>query len=336
MCYKITDAVKWSYQSAFGCGHLLPALEVCEKRIAEEMAQTPERDMPAYEAIGGGLCRLNLANAQVRRLSPAVIARVMALTDETVRARQNNQERFETLLEEARGLFDQDEWDAYMADYRAQGCPPVSHSQSYREANHPAYRVALAGFGLLVPVVEKQSKLIVIDGPCGSGKTTLAGLLGKLYQTTPIPMDDFFLPPQMRTPERLSEPGGNVHYERFEREVLQNLVPGEEARWQRFDCQTWEMTDRLAPKAEVTIIEGSYSHHPVFQKRYDARQALRVFVDVSPGEQIRRIRRRDPELLSMFQTRWIPLEKTYFEAYDIKGRAEIVLQSPDSERSEAK
>ena len=36
-------------------------------------------------------------------------------------------------------------------------------------------------------------------------------------------MDDFFLPPALRTPERRSEPGGNVHYERFLTEVLPNL-----------------------------------------------------------------------------------------------------------------
>ena len=29
----------------------------------------------------------------------------------------------------------------------------------------------------------------------------------------------------------------------------------------------------------------------------------------------------------MFETRWIPLEKTYFEAYDIQGTADLVLES---------
>ena len=32
-------------------------------------------------------------------------------------------------------------------------------------------------------------------------------------------MDDFFLPMELRTAERLEEPGGNVHYERFSAEV---------------------------------------------------------------------------------------------------------------------
>ncbi len=325
--YEITDAVKWAYQSAFGCGHLLPDAQVCQRRIAEEIAQTPEREIPVFETIGGGLCRLNLGNRQARKLDPALIAKMMRLTDETVRFRKDNHRLFEAFLEQARKPFENAAWESYLTQYRAMGCPPVSHSESYRRARHPAYRVVLEGFGLLVPVIASQRRVIVIDGPCGSGKTTLAGLLARLYGTEPIPMDDFFLPPPMRTQERLSIPGGNVHHERFLTEVLENLAPGRSVRYQRFDCQSLKMLARDIPPAPHVIIEGSYSHHPAFEAHLKRLNALRVYVDVEESEQLRRIARRDPELLSMFQTRWIPLEKTYFEAYDIKGRAEIVLQS---------
>ena len=61
--------------------------------------------------------------------------------------------------------------------------------------------------------------IIAIDGRAASGKSTLAQQLGELLDADVIHMDDFFLPPSLRTKERLSEPGGNVHYERFAEEV---------------------------------------------------------------------------------------------------------------------
>ena len=54
----------------------------------------------------------------------------------------------------------------------------------------------------------------------GSGKTTLANELSEMHNNIPIfHADDFFLLPELRTEERLNEPGGNIHYERMKAEV---------------------------------------------------------------------------------------------------------------------
>lgn len=328
------DAVKLAYQSAFGCGHLLPEQDVCARMIASELAATAEQDAPVFTPIGNGLCRLNLASAPVRALGAERIARMMRTSDEIVRARPDSAERFESALRLTAELAQQDEapfsaqaFQTYLEDYRAQGCPVVGHTPAYREAYHPAYRVVLTDLALLVPVLLAGRNVIAIDGPCGSGKSTLAGLLGRMLDTEPIPMDDFFLPFDMRTPERLSQPGGNVHYERFLTEVLSAAEPGKPVRWNRFNCADGAMIPREIPAAETVIIEGSYSHHPHFGEALNRLNALRVFVAVDGEEQLRRIAKRDPELVSMFQTRWIPLEKNYFEAYDIQGTADVTVQS---------
>ena len=65
--------------------------------------------------------------------------------------------------------------------------------------------------------------VIAIDGKCATGKTTLAARLASGLDADVIHMDDFFLPPAKRTQQRLSEPGGNVDYERFMEEVLLQL-----------------------------------------------------------------------------------------------------------------
>ena len=68
-------------------------------------------------------------------------------------------------------------------------------------------------------LAEKDMILVAIDGKCTSGKTTLASKLAELYDCNVFHMDDFFLRPEQRTPERFAEVGGNVDYERFYKEV---------------------------------------------------------------------------------------------------------------------
>ena len=67
---------------------------------------------------------------------------------------------------------------------------------------------------------EKGCVTVAIDGRCASGKTTLARALQEKIDCNVFAMDDYFLRPEQRTAERLSEAGGNVDRERFLREIL--------------------------------------------------------------------------------------------------------------------
>ena len=87
-------------------------------------------------------------------------------------------------------------------------------------------------------LAEKQHVVVAIDGMAASGKTTAAEQLTEQLGGEVIHMDDFFLPPEMRTEERLSQPGGNVHYERFMTEVAGNLSEGEPLTYGVFDCSS--------------------------------------------------------------------------------------------------
>ena len=72
----------------------------------------------------------------------------------------------------------------------------------------------------------------------------------------------------------------------------------------------------------VTIIEGSYSCHPVLWDFYD----LRVFLTIEPHKQLERIRQRNGEEAALnFSNRWIPLEESYFTAYRIQERCDVVV-----------
>ena len=60
---------------------------------------------------------------------------------------------------------------------------------------------------LLTPLARLgRPALAAIDGRCGSGKSTLAGLAAHRLGCPLFHMDDFFLPPALRTPERYAAP----------------------------------------------------------------------------------------------------------------------------------
>ena len=55
-------------------------------------------------------------------------------------------------------------------------------------------------------LAERDCVFVAIDGPCTSGKTTFAAMLNRRFGGNVLHMDDFFLRPEQRTPERFANP----------------------------------------------------------------------------------------------------------------------------------
>lgn len=162
----------------------------------------------------------------------------------------------------------------------------------------------------------KKNVIVAIDGACGSGKSTLGAYLKKELGGNLFHMDDFYLLPSMRTEERLSEVGGNVHYERFYSDVLEKLISRQEVLYRPYSCSQQKLLEgETYPFERLTVIEGSYSFHPYFTRMagrdpYD----LKIFLKVDYEEQLRRIGDRSgEEKLKRFISEWIPKENAYFE-----------------------
>ncbi len=168
----------------------------------------------------------------------------------------------------------------------------------------------------------KDLVVVTIDGCAASGKTTLANVLKDKYECEVIRMDDFFLPLEKRTNERLNTPGGNIDYERFKESVINKL--GSSFSYDVFDCSIMKINGKVTiNKSKLIIIEGSYSMHPYFGKYYE----LSIFLDVDTEEQINRIRKRNGEkLLEMFVNKWIKYEECYHDYYNVKSLADIYLK----------
>ena len=170
---------------------------------------------------------------------------------------------------------------------------------------------------------ERETVLVAIEGSCTAGKTTLSRLLEAEFDCNVFHMDDFFLRPEQRTPERFGEAGGNVDYERFKEEVLLPLKSGKPFSYRPFDCGTFQLTDPVSvmPK-KLTIIEGTYSLHPYFRDVYD----LKIRLTISPELQRQRILERPEFLHQRFFEEWIPMEAAYFDHFRIREQGDLLMK----------
>ncbi len=331
---QAADVVKMCYQAAFGAEHLLADVEAAGEYFNREYHSTEPVAGRIFEPISPYTCRVNMAAWKAAGLNPHWLFNMFV---SSVGPHEQGKDTFVQYLDWAEQLIASgatgiglEEYKLFVQEYLRSGVSPVHHSHTYRQMERPAYRLADSRFMVLLPILEKISRLprgetrvIAIDGPAASGKSTLAHMLQQILAAGVVHMDDFFLPGDLRTPERLSEIGGNVHYERFVEQVLPCLPGSKEFSYQVFDCSTMAMGDmRSVDRSEYRIVEGSYSHHPKFGNYAD----LRIFMEIDPELQKQRIIRRNGKALwEKFHKAWIPLENKYFVNFAIKESADLVI-----------
>lgn len=333
-----TDILKALHQSVFGCGHFVTDEEAGLRLIREELSSLKAGEIgPTLEMLDGDFCRLHLRHLTEGGLAPRTLFRLFALSAETPAGDVGQlEEKLLCLLSLAReGLlpFPYEEIAQAVQAWRAAGFPACRHSEEFRRAYAPAYRVIRREYVWLLPLLsgldrkltEKERVILALEGGSAAGKTTLAALLERIYPESQVfHMDDFFLRPEQRTAERLAEPGGNVDRERFGEEVLLPLTRGETVQYRPYDCRTRMVGGPIerVPGA-LNIVEGAYSMHPALAGHY----GLSAFLRISPELQRARIQRRNgPETQERFFTTWIPLERRYFDVLDPAGRCDFILE----------
>lgn len=327
---EIRDAVKFLYQACFGGGHMIPDPNVSYVYLCREAASLPkDRETPVIEDMGDYV-RLDLSALQ--RISPKTMN---AMFVASAKDAPQDKSKFIKLLEAftESDYFDKEQKITYLRHYSASGYPAVHHSDAYRIAYSPAYRVIRREYAQFLDAFAAIDKLIkagkpvtvAVDGLCGSGKSTFAEMLFLVYDCNLFHADDFFLPTELRTPERYATPGGNIHWERLNSEVLEPLKTGKAFAYRKFDCSMMDYGEmvHVTPKP-LNIVEGSYSTHPELLGAYD----LRIFLKTDPETQLARIRARDgEEYAKVFEEKWIPLENKYFEAFPVEKQCEFVFNT---------
>ncbi|MEA4845674.1 MAG: hypothetical protein VB106_00410 [Clostridiaceae bacterium] len=339
---QITDMVKLIYQNEFAGGHLVTNEYECLRGLMEEL-QTLENRPGAYlppapfEDIGNGLCRLNLTVRKSLDIDIEAINRFFISTSNSIKG---NIQSFEEKLEVFKQCcidgtlpYDPGEVEAWLDEYGMQGYPPTHHSGKYRALYSPAYRIVKIDHMNYLEVFQKIDSLMksrdrilaAIDGNCGAGKTTLAALIGDVYDCNIFHMDHFFLRPELKTKERLEEIGGNVDYIRFREEVIDGIQRGQKFKYRIYDCKKMVLDKFITvlPK-KLNIIEGAYSMHPALIENYD----LKIFLSIDEKEQRDRILKRNGEIvLEQFLSKWIPLENIYFKQLKIEEKSDLVYRN---------
>jgi uridine kinase len=163
-------------------------------------------------------------------------------------------------------------------------------------------------------------RLVVVDGPAGSGKTTFAGrLAAALGHVQVLHMDDFY--------EGWS--GGLTPdvWERLHAQVLEPLRSGQDGRYEHYDWRLGRFAEeRIVPLQEMLILEGVGSAAlPV-----DPFASLRVWVEALERERIARGIARDGNDMRAEWLRWVVRESAHFTQDRTRERADLIVDGTAS------
>ena len=139
-----TDAVKLIYQNEFGGGHLIQDVQKCLEYLHREYESVEQDEtVPLYEYIGNGICRVHLAALEREKLDALgqAFIRSAAAHKGTIEGFLQKLSVLSKLAKEGVFAFSAEALEDYLQTYEKQGYPAVSHSEGYRAAYHPAYRI---------------------------------------------------------------------------------------------------------------------------------------------------------------------------------------------------
>lgn len=142
------DAVKLIYQNVFGGGHLISDLTACRRKLRQEIAATPqEPGAQLLEYIGNGVVRVKLNALVGSGYSAEQLGYDFVLS---AREHTGSMNGFLLKLDILRKVtaagafgFSSEDLERYLENYKQAGYPMVSHSEQYRQAYRPAYRIVL-------------------------------------------------------------------------------------------------------------------------------------------------------------------------------------------------
>ena len=138
------DIVKLCYQAAYGAEHLLTDIDKARQYLFAEFDGVEPADIPVYEPISDLYCRVNIAGWKYHGLSKEELFDIFRRSALVLGTRGDFQELMDEYLETVKHALGREqllELRNYLEQYYRQGVRPVHHSEKYRRAEKPHYRV---------------------------------------------------------------------------------------------------------------------------------------------------------------------------------------------------
>lgn len=161
------------------------------------------------------------------------------------------------------------------------------------------------------PATLGGGRLVCVDGPAGSGKTTLAGRIGALGDAPVLHMDDLYdgwdgLP---RVGDQLDT-------------LLLPLARGEAGRYRRYDWHAGAYAGTVTvPPAPLLVLEGVGAGSAA----YAALATVLVWVEAPADLRLARGLARDGAAVEPHWHRWGVAEAAHFAADRTRARADVLV-----------
>lgn len=162
-----------------------------------------------------------------------------------------------------------------------------------------------------------KTKLITIDGPAGSGKTTLASKLSSALSDCPVVhMDDLYAGWNQDLLTELAH--------RIKTEILTPISKEMPATYKKYDWIDEKFKhNELVTVIDYLILEGVGAGHPEINNQ----AALNIWIEADSKILLDRLISRDGEQLREQLVKWQTHEARYFEQLSVKECADVVLSS---------
>lgn len=156
-----------------------------------------------------------------------------------------------------------------------------------------------------------RTRVVAVDGPAGSGKTTFADRLGPALGAQVVHSDDFPVP---------WEEGPGPWFAALEERVLRPLGEGRPGSFRRYDwVRGVHAEEVIVPAAPVLVIEG------VGTARRGAPVSFTVWVEAPREVRMARVLKRDGPGLEQRWVEWFAAEERWFAEDGTRRRADAVL-----------
>lgn len=157
-------------------------------------------------------------------------------------------------------------------------------------------------------------RLLCVDGPAGSGKTTLAAGVAALVADAVVVNTDQLLDGWTGLPTLPALLAG----------LVEPLARGEDSSYRRYDWPTGAYAGAVrVPRASLLVVEGVGAGC----RALAAYRSLLVWVAADDEQRLRRVVERDGPGVAPYLERWVADEAAHFAAEGTRAAADLVVST---------